>query len=172
MQPIIPHPCGFKNRYVLPGCTHTQKSGKTTLVSFDSPGKPVGYGVSVLDLSVALESGKDLRKVVLNGDDLINLGAPRIFHVISWPSHPTQDVRRTIEMQTPRGPITRGDLACQVASEIYRLTTKLKSQPKDPDCMQFFLGASTPPFDLSTVMLVGLYSVGRDTVRADLELMK
>ncbi|KAI0068528.1 hypothetical protein BV25DRAFT_1910302 [Artomyces pyxidatus] len=135
-------------------------------IMFDWIGAPSGFGVSMNELLAKSVFG--LGEQMVGGHERVfgSLNLNKIAFRIGWPGYAAVDWNRPIELYTRNGPITRVELAVEVANQFARFVEKATYVPCDKHSLDWRVSPGYIRFD--HLILVALVNISGDSWQADI----
>ncbi|KAG1857513.1 hypothetical protein F4604DRAFT_1659373 [Suillus subluteus] len=112
----------------------SRRSPPCPAVTFDLHGAP-SHGLGVPMCELLARSGGALERMLVGANDGVGaqmsgpLGSRRVNLKILWPGYEHLDRSYPLDIHTPAGPLTRGQLAVQVAHAFARFIEELQGYP-------------------------------------------
>ncbi|OJA16880.1 hypothetical protein AZE42_13132 [Rhizopogon vesiculosus] len=150
--------------------TASRRSSPCPALTFDLYGAPSrGLGVPMCEL--LSRSGGALERMLVGASDVVgaqmsgSLGFRRVNLKILWPGYEHLDRTYPLDLYTSAGPLTRGQLAIQVAHAFARFTDELQGYPPAQHDAAWRFGNGGIIYN--RLILSGLWNVCDDTWLAE-----
>ncbi|KAF9226968.1 hypothetical protein BS17DRAFT_696849 [Gyrodon lividus] len=144
-----------------------RRSSPRIPITFDLIGAAsCGLGVPMRELLV--RSSGALERMLVDAKEPVGLlmagllGMRKVSFTIAWPGYEHMEWTHCLDLFTPSGPLTRGQLAVQIAHAFSEYVAKLACQTPAPNAVGWRLASGGVGISFERLVLIAFWNVGDD----------